>query len=157
MLLFLSRDAIELRLVFPPDILYVSQPVVDETQSVITERRADAAAPVVSAHDYVSDLQYFDRELKHRQAIEIGMDDNIGDVAMHQQLARREANDLVGGHAAVSATDPEVLRGLLCGQTREELGILTSRLGSPRAIVVEELFEQGSYSRPSAKPIRQLG
>ena len=49
------------------------------------------------------------------------MDDDVGDVAMHEQLARQETDDLVRRHAAVGAADPEILRRLLLGEAREEI------------------------------------
>ena len=77
------------------------------------ERGAHAAAAVVSDDDDVLDLEHVDGELHHRQAIEVGMHDDVGDVAVDEHLARRQADDLVGRHAAVGAADPEVFRRLL--------------------------------------------
>ena len=54
-------------------------------------RRPHAAAAVVAADDDVLHLQHVDGVLQHRQAIEVGVDDHVGDVAMDEQLA---------GHAA---------------------------------------------------------
>ena len=73
------------------------------------ERGAHAAAAVVAADDDVLDLQHVDGELDHREAVEVGVHDDVGDVAVHEQLARQQADDLVRGHAAVGAADPQVL------------------------------------------------
>ena len=110
---FFSGEAIQLALVFPPHILNVSQPVVDEAESVVAKRGTHASTSVVSAHDDVLDFEHFDRELKHRQTIEIGMHDDVGNVAVDEELARRETNDLVCWHTAVSAANPQILRCLL--------------------------------------------
>ena len=46
-------------------VLHVAQPVVGEAHALVLERRRDAAAAVVAAHDDVLDLEHVDREL-HR-------------------------------------------------------------------------------------------
>src|SRR5205085_5840108 len=99
----------------PPHVLDVAQPVVDETEPVVTQSSADTAATVVAADDDVPDLENFDRELQHGEAIEICVHDDVGDVAMHEQLAGSEAHDFVGWHATVRASNPQVLRRLLTG------------------------------------------
>jgi hypothetical protein len=48
------------------------------------------------------------------------VDDEVGDVAMDEQFARPQADDLVGGHPTVCTADPEVLGRLLSGQRFEE-------------------------------------
>jgi hypothetical protein len=53
------------------------------------------------------------RELDHRQAVEVRVDDDVGDVAVDEQLARIEVDQLVGGNAAVGTADPQVFRSLL--------------------------------------------
>ena len=76
-------------------------------------RRPHAAAAVVAADDDVLDLQHVDGVLQHRQAVQVGVHDDVGDVAVDEQLARQQADDLVGRHAAVGAADPQVARRLL--------------------------------------------
>ena len=41
------------------------------------------------------------------------MDDDVGDVAVDEDFAGQQANDFVGGYAAVGAADPQVLGVLL--------------------------------------------
>ena len=50
--------------------------------------------------------------------------DDVGDVAVHEDLARREPDDLVRRHPAVRAADPEVLGRLPLGEIGEEPGVL---------------------------------
>ena len=90
----------------------------------------------------MTDFQHVDGELQHRQAIEISVDHHVGDVAVHEHFARRQTNDLVGGHATVGAADPQILGRLLGGQSQKKLGLLSSDFSRPRAIVLEELFDQ---------------
>ena len=66
----------------------------------------------MAADDYVIYLQDFDSEVNHRQAVHIGMNDEIGDVAMYKDLTRSEADDRICRDAAVRASDPKVFRTL---------------------------------------------
>ena len=105
-------------------VLDMPQPVVDEADALVLQRRGDAAAAVVPADDDVLDLQHLDRELDHRQAVEIRVDNDVGDVAVNEELARQEPDDLVGRHAAVGAADPEVLGDLLARSCSKNSGFL---------------------------------
>jgi hypothetical protein len=58
-------------------------------------------------------LQHVDRELHDGQAVEVGVHHHVGHVAVHEDLARLQAGDLVGRHAAVRAADPQVLARLI--------------------------------------------
>jgi hypothetical protein len=78
----------ELLVVFVPNVLDVTQPIVDEAEPVVAQRGEDAAASIVAAHDDVSNAQYVDRELDDRDRVEVGMDDDVGDVAVYEQFAR---------------------------------------------------------------------
>ncbi len=49
----------------------------------------------------------------------------------------KQADDLVGRHAAVRAADPQVVRRLLVREVREEIGIAAAHALRPRAVVVE--------------------
>ena len=119
-------------------VLHVAQPVVDEAEPLAVDRRAHAAAAVVPGDDHVRDLQDVHRELEHRQAIQVGVHHHVGDVAMHEQLAGIEPDDLVRRHPAVGASDPEVLRRLLCREPLEEARVVGGLPRGPLAIVVDQ-------------------
>ena len=115
------------------------QPVVDEPELALFPRSLHATAAIVAAHDDVLDPQHVDGVLQHRQAAEVVVQHEIGDVAVHEQLARREADDLVGRHAAVGATDPQEPRRLLRREFAEEAGLARLHAGGPAAVVDEQL------------------
>src|SRR5690606_40360432 len=58
-----------------------------------------------SGHHDDFDLEHVDGELEYRQAVQVGMHDEVRDIAMDEQLARGEVDDLVGGHAAVGRSE----------------------------------------------------
>ena len=131
----------ELLLVLLRDVHHVPQPVVDEAVASAFERRPHAAAAVVPADDHVPDREHVDGVLEHRQAVEIGVDHHVRDVAVHEHLARIEADDLVGGHAAVRAADPEERRVLALREAAEVRRIIRDHRGRPRTVVRQQLVD----------------
>ena len=67
----------------------------------------NATTAIVSAHDDVFDFQRLDRKLQDRHTIEIGWIDEVGNVAMHEDLARLQARNDISRHAAVGTADPK--------------------------------------------------
>jgi hypothetical protein len=120
-------------------VLHVPEPVVDQAKRRAGVRGAHAAAAVMTADDHVSHLQHVDGVLQHRQAIEIGVDDHVGDVPVHEELARHEPDDLVGGHAAVGAADPEVAWRLLGAQGLKKSRITLADPLRPPPVVLEKV------------------
>ena len=84
----------------------MAYPVVGQADAGAFERRLDATAAVMADHHDVLDLQPLDRELDRRQRVQVGVDDDVGDVAVHEHLTRIEPGDLVGRHPAVGTADP---------------------------------------------------
>src|SRR5687767_16020264 len=93
----------------------------------------------VAADDHVLHAEDVDRVLQHRQAVEVGVHHDVRDVAVDEDLARGEPDDLVRRHAAVGAADPEVLGRLAPREPGEEGGVAGHHLGRPGAVAVEEL------------------
>ena len=131
---------------------HVAQPVVDEPVARAFERGLDAAAAVVAADDHVLDAQDVDRVLQDREAVEVGVDDDVRDVAVDEDLARRETDDLVGGNAAVGAADPEVLGCL----PRDERSRSTAGRAATIAAAQARLFSKSSERSPmtTGYPVR---
>jgi hypothetical protein len=69
---------------FLMNILNMTEPVIAQSQTLAAHRRPHAAATVMPADDDVPHLQDIDRELHHRQTIEIRVHDQIGDIAMDE-------------------------------------------------------------------------
>src|SRR5271157_2548656 len=96
----------------------------------------------MAANDDVPNLEHVNGELHHTKAVEIRMHNEVCHVAMHEQFARRKANDLVGRHATVGTPDPEILRHLLPRKLTEEFRIALQNLISPDSVVVKEMAER---------------
>ena len=66
----------------------------------------------MAADDDVLDLQHLDGKLKHRQKVQIGAMDEIGDIAVYEDFARLQSGDDIGRNATVRTSDPEIFRTL---------------------------------------------
>ena len=62
-------------------------------------------------------------------------------IAMDEDVARQQAHDLVGRHAAVGAADPQIGGRLLARQLGEKFGILAADALGPFPVVLEEIVE----------------
>jgi len=91
----------------------------------------------VTADNYVFDLQQVYRELKHRKAIEISVNNYVRNVAMHKQLSRPEADELSCRHTTVRTTDPEVTRSLLLSQGLKKSRVLLLYTLGPGPIILK--------------------
>lgn len=100
------RHSLEGGSMLQDQVLDNTQPVVDQAEFSIFQGRTDPSAFVVATHDDVLYLQYVHRVLNDREAVQIGMNDEVPDVSMHEHVAGREIDNLVCGNATVSASDP---------------------------------------------------
>jgi hypothetical protein len=119
----------------------VTQPIVNEVELGAVEHRANAAASIVAGDDYVLHSKYIDRVLQHGKAIQIGMDDHVRDVSMHEEFARRQSNDFVCRNAAVGTPYPQIGRRLLFPQALEEAGIALDSAFGPISVVLQQTLE----------------
>jgi hypothetical protein len=69
------------------------------------------------------------------------VDYQVGHIAVHEYFARIETDNLVGGHAAIGATDPQVFGRLTFGETLEEPWVAVGNSRRPLLIFVEQSFE----------------
>ena len=117
------------------------QPVVDEAAPLAVDRRRDAAAAVMADHDDVLHLEHVDGELQHGEIIGILRRREVRDVAVDEELAGVDADDLVRGNPAVGAADPQVFRGLLVHQPLEKAGIDGDHPARPCPVAGFEVIE----------------
>lgn len=117
-------------------------PIVDESDLLTLEGSAHAAAAVVTADDDVFDLEEEDGVFDDRKAIEVRLADDVGDVAVNEDFAGRKSDDLVGGNAAVGATDPEIFGNLLLGEAREKARVGLANVVGPSAVIFEEVGQR---------------
>src|SRR5262245_57518275 len=120
----------------------MTKPIVHQPESFAAQRRDHPAAAVMSANDEMADLEHVHSKLSDRQAIQVGMDDDVSDVAVDEYLAGQEADDLIRRDTTVAATDPEVLRRLLAREFGEEFRFALADAFGPGAILVEEMGEE---------------
>jgi hypothetical protein len=89
------------------------KPVVNESEITGIQGCLDAAAAVVAGDEDVLHAQNLDGVLHDREAIEIGVHDEVRHIAVDEDFAGLEPDDFVRGDAAVRAADPQVARRLL--------------------------------------------
>lgn len=65
------------------------------------------------------------------------MDDDVGDIAMDEQLAWQKSDDLVGRNPTVRTTDPEIAGKLLPGEGFEEVRLRLTD-GSRPSLVLDK-------------------
>jgi hypothetical protein len=87
--------------VFGGNVLKMAEPVVDQAEWTLLERRDNATAPVMAADNDVLHLQDVDGVLQNAQAVQVGVDDQVGHIPVDEEFSREQADDLVGGDAAV--------------------------------------------------------
>ena len=141
----LAGEALQLRLVKAVDVLDVKQPLVGDHHPRVLPAQCglDAAASVVAADDDVVHLQHRDRVLENAEAVEVGGDDLVGDVAVDEDLAGLRVDDRLCRHAAVGASDPEELGVLFLGEIVEILGIVAEDFLRPSLVLKEQSGGQG--------------
>lgn len=132
-------DGVELLLVQPVDVTDVPQPGVQQPEILGRHGGLDAAAAIVPADDDMLDAQVADGVVDDAHDVEVRIDDEVGNVAVHKRLAWLEARDLLGGDTRVAAPDPEVLGSLTLGEAGEVARVIGGFLLSPFLVVLEDL------------------
>jgi hypothetical protein len=141
---FRFADGVQLRFVFLAQIVNRAQPVVDQTVLLMFKSRVHAAASVMSTNDDVLDAQNIDRELQHRKTIQIVRQDQVADVAMNENLARWNIDNLIRRDPAIRTADPEILGRLLMCEAIEEIRIALVHPTRPSRVLIEEMGQFAS-------------
>jgi hypothetical protein len=94
-------------------IFHMPEPIVGEAYTLVAERGMHARAAIVTTDNDVLYLEKIDGKLQHRKAIKVGVDHDIGDIAMNKEFPGQKANDGIRRHTTVSTANPQKLWGLL--------------------------------------------
>ena len=69
-------------------IVHMTQPQIDHANPGAFQRGLDAATAIMADDHDVLDLQYIDGVLDHRQTVQVGVHDDVGNIAMDKNFAR---------------------------------------------------------------------
>jgi len=97
-----------------------------------------AATPIMTTDNNMLDFQYIYGILQHRETIHIGMNYEIGNIAMDKEFAGQQADDFICRNAAIRTTNPKELRGLLLCKAGEKRRISFGNLSSPFPVILKE-------------------
>ena len=67
----------------------------------------------MSCYDDMLHVQNFDGILDDGEAIEVGLHDDVGNIAVDEQLTWEQTDNFIRRNAAIRTPDPEVLGRLL--------------------------------------------
>jgi len=91
----------------------------------------------------VLDAEVLDAVLHDAEQADVGLVDDVGDVAVGEDVAGLEAEDGGLRDAGVGAADPEDLGRLALTAFGKEVGVFLGRLLGPTLVGLEGLFERG--------------
>mmetsp|Transcript_15732 Transcript_15732/g.43455 ORF Transcript_15732/g.43455 Transcript_15732/m.43455 type:complete len:215 (+) Transcript_15732:18-662(+) len=135
-------DGIEFFLVEAVDVAHVAQPLLERGDVVeIILGGAHATAFVVAADDDILDLEVANAVLQGAHEVGVGVDDEIGDIAVHEDVAWLLAHDEVGWDAGIDGSDVHVIGSMRGSKLLEELGILLEHFLLPCLILVEDVVQ----------------
>jgi hypothetical protein len=127
----------ERREMFVAHVLHMSQPVIDQAEGTTAQGRLDAAAARVAAHNNMLDAQHVHGVVEHRKAVQVGMDDHVGDIAMDEHFSGQQAHQLRRGDTTIGAADPQVGRRLLRRELLKEGWVFGRYVGRPGLVIRE--------------------
>lgn len=108
----------------------------------------------MASDEDVLDTEVADGVLDNGVGVKVSGRDNVADVAVHEDLARTKAHDLVGRHTAVSASKVEVLRLL---RTTDSLYIELEQTTIQHNRITEVLGVLGSLGLDPLLVVREDG
>lgn len=135
-------DLVQLLLVQAIDVANVSQPRIQKAQVRGSESGFDSSTVVVTANDDMLHVKMSYGVVDYGHDTEVGIGDEIGDVAVDKQFTGLETHDFIGGDAAIAATNVEIVWFLSIGKLVEERGICASLGESPLPVVLEQGLER---------------
>ena len=87
-LLFPVSQFVQLLLVLPINILDPAYPVINQAMFLAVNGRPDTATTVMTTDNNVLDFQDINGILQHGQAVQIGVNNKVGDIAVDEHLTR---------------------------------------------------------------------
>jgi len=91
----------------------------------------------VAADDDMLDFQVHDGVADDAEGVQVARVQDVGDVAVHEDIAGLEAQERGFGDAGVGAADPEDLRGLALCEGGEEGGVVGGGSAGPGFVLGE--------------------
>src|SRR6516225_6711796 len=121
---FSIPDGFQFIPVKPVDVLDIAQPHIKNLFEVmVTHCGLDAATTVMAADDHMVYFKVTDGILQDTEQVYIRMNDQVGNIAVNENLTRLGTRNFIGRNPAVAATDPQELRSLKVGQALKIFGI----------------------------------
>lgn len=136
--LLLIGNGVELFLVQTVDVADVTKPRVEDSKVFGSHGSFDTTAAVVAADNNVLYAEMSDGIVNDAHDIEIGVDNEIGNIAVDKGLAGLQTSNLLGGDTRVTASDPKVVGGLAGAEADKVARILLLLLSSPLAVVFKD-------------------
>lgn len=127
----LRRQGLEQREVTLTHLPQGQEPRVQDPKLLITHRGCDTATRSVTADDNVLDFEMLDGKLDDRARAEVTGVEDICDIAVHEDIARVQAQEGGFGASRVRAAQPQDLWLLAICKGWEEIGLFACGLCSP--------------------------
>ncbi len=93
---------------------------------------------IVATDNHVLNFELVNGEINNGHTIEVSLQDNIGNIAMHEHLTGHQAGDLIRRNAAIGAADPQIFGCLLLCQACKKTWVVFFDLGCPFPIVIKQ-------------------
>jgi hypothetical protein len=133
-------DGVELLLIQPVNIPNLAQPTVQQPKVRWLHGSRDPSATVVSTHDDVLYIEVGDGVLDDRLRVDVCANDQVGHVAVNENLSGVEPHNLIGGDSTVRASNEQKVWVLLVGEPAEEIGVLLNVSLDPLSVVLKHPF-----------------
>ena len=104
----------------------------------------------MASHDDVPPQQNINGVIQHREDVHVAGVDDVGDIAMDEDLTGIETQHVIRGDATVGTADPQIFGRLLLRQPPEEAGVLLRLAVRPGDVPVEEVIKADHVPRSRA-------
>ena len=94
----------------------------------------------MSADDHMTDLEHAHCIFEDARGVVVVGTEQVGDIAVYEQVARLAVRDGFGRHAAIGAADPQYVRILSAYQIAEKLGVALGGFVRPCDVGEEKAF-----------------